>query len=90
MVLAEAGAAELALISTDVGAIGEMVRDGDTGLLVPVADVTALSQALRRLVVDEELRHELAGNALQLVRSEHDAARNAARLAAVVRACAGS
>ena len=35
MVLSEAGAVGLPLVSTDVGAIGEIVRDGETGLLVP-------------------------------------------------------
>ena len=34
MVLAEAGAAGLPLISTDVGAISELVRDGETGRLI--------------------------------------------------------
>ena len=36
MVLSEAGAAGLPLVSTDVGAIREIVRPEETGLLVPV------------------------------------------------------
>lgn len=86
MVLPEAGAARLALVSTDVGAIGEIVVDEETGLLVPVGDVTALTAALDRLVVDDEFRARLAGAASELVRTEHSAATNAGRIAEVIRA----
>ena len=54
MVLSEAGAVGLPLVSTDVGAISEIVRDGETGLLVPVDDVGALAAALHRLADDPD------------------------------------
>ena len=54
MVLSEAGAVGLPLVSTDVGAIREIVRDGETGLLVPVGDAEALAAALRRLADDPD------------------------------------
>lgn len=85
MVLPEAGAAELALVSTDVGAIGEIVRNDETGLLVPVSDIEALTGALERLVVDDDLRTRLAGAARELVTTEHSAATNARRIVDVVR-----
>jgi glycosyltransferase involved in cell wall biosynthesis len=81
MVLPEAGAAELALVSTDVGAIHEIVRDGETGLLVPPGDQAALTAALRTLVADADLRARLGRAAGHLVRTDHDAATNANRLA---------
>lgn len=81
MVLPEAGAAGLALVSTDVGAIHEIVRDGETGLLVPPGDQAALTVALRTLLLDTDLRNRLAGAAGDLVRRDHDAAKNAAQLA---------
>ena len=56
MVLPEAGAAGLSLVSTDVGAISEIVRHGETGLLVAAGDVDGLVAALERLVRDPELR----------------------------------
>ncbi len=59
MVLSEAGAVGLPLVSTDVGAIGEIVRDGSTGLLVPVGDTDALADALGRLATSPELRRQL-------------------------------
>ncbi len=84
MVLPEAGAAGLAMISTDVGAISEIVRDGETGLLVPVGEPEQLHRALERLVSDAELRIRLAGNGSALIRAEHDAAANAARLGELI------
>jgi glycosyltransferase involved in cell wall biosynthesis/GT2 family glycosyltransferase len=80
MVLSEAGAVGLPLIATDVGAIGEIVRDGDTGLLVPVHDVAALAAALRRCADDAPLRQRMGENARRLVQSQFDAKANAEQL----------
>ena len=52
MVLSEAGAAGLAIVSTDIAGIPEIVRPGDTGLLVRPGDTNSLTEALRRLIVD--------------------------------------
>jgi glycosyltransferase involved in cell wall biosynthesis len=80
MVLSEAGAVGLPLVSTDVGAIREIVRDGSTGLLVPVGDAPALAAALRRLAGDPPLRRRLGDTARGVVRADFDAATNARRL----------
>ncbi len=50
MVILEAMAAGVAVISTPVGEIGETVLDGTTGLLVPPGDPDALSTAIGRLL----------------------------------------
>ena len=50
---------------------------------MPPGDQAALTAALRALVADPELRARLAGAASELVRRDHDAARNAAQLADV-------
>ncbi len=55
-VLMEAQSQGLACITTRVSAIPELVRDGDTGLLVPPRDVAALAEAIARLIVDPQLR----------------------------------
>ena len=47
LVLAEAGIAGLPLVSTDVGAISELVRPEQTGLLVPPGDDVALGRRAR-------------------------------------------
>jgi glycosyltransferase involved in cell wall biosynthesis len=56
LVLLEAMAAGLPVISTTVGGIPDMVIDGETGLLVPPGEVSSLASALRRLVTDSGLR----------------------------------
>jgi len=80
MVLSEAGAMGLPLVSTDVGAISEIVRHERTGLLVPPHDVEALAAALGRLAADAGMRHKLGDEARRVVSEEYDAARNARRL----------
>ncbi|HLG66653.1 MAG TPA: glycosyltransferase family 4 protein [Acidimicrobiales bacterium] len=52
----EAMLAGLPVVATDVGSVRELVRDGSTGIVVPADDVIALSEALRTLVEDSELR----------------------------------
>lgn len=80
MVLSEAGAAGLPSISTRVAGIPEIVRDGETGLLVPVGDVAALTTALKRLIETPELRLSQGARAADVVAQEFDAQRNAVRL----------
>jgi glycosyltransferase involved in cell wall biosynthesis len=80
MVLSEAGAVGLPLVSTRVAAIPEIVRDDETGLLVPPGDLPALTAALRQLVYDPLLRARMGSCAAALVHREYDAQNNAVRL----------
>ena len=84
MVLAEAGAAGLPLISTDVGAIGEIVRDGETGRLVTAGDLRHLVTAMRELLMSPDERERCGRQARALVERMHDATVNSAHLAAVL------
>jgi glycosyltransferase involved in cell wall biosynthesis len=52
--LLEAMAAARPVIATDVGGNGEIVREGETGLLVPVDDGDAMATALMDLLGDRE------------------------------------
>jgi glycosyltransferase involved in cell wall biosynthesis len=81
MVLAEAAAAGLPLVSTRVGAIHEIVQPGATGELVTPGDLDALTEALRRLVVDPELRRAYGDAAFALAVVDHDARANAVTIA---------
>ena len=80
MVLAEAGAAGLPIISTDVGAISEIVQPGLSGELLPAGDLAALIGALERFLVDGELRRALGRGARRVVDANHDAQKNAERI----------
>jgi glycosyltransferase involved in cell wall biosynthesis len=55
MFLAEAMACGLPVVASRTGGIPDVVRDGETGLLVTHGDVTELSNALRRVVEDPSL-----------------------------------
>lgn len=55
----EAMAAGLSVVSTAVGGIGEVVLDGQTGLLAPAGNAEVLAQHLLRLAGDEDLRERL-------------------------------
>ena len=53
----------LPCVTTLVGAIGEIATDGETALIVPPQDPTALAGALARLMDDAALRARLGRNA---------------------------
>lgn len=58
------------LASDAVGAAaGGLVRNGETGLVVPAGDAGALSQAISRLLSDDELRTQLGAGARTAVRT---------------------
>jgi glycosyltransferase involved in cell wall biosynthesis len=66
VVLMEAMAAGKPVIAGRLETIAELVQDGTSGLLVPPDDVSALTQALRRLVDDPA-----AGKAMGLAGRRH-------------------
>jgi glycosyltransferase involved in cell wall biosynthesis len=86
MVLAEAGASGMAIISTKVGAIPELVRDGETGLIVSVGDAVSLARALRELATNPALRMSLGERAVAHMTRHHDAPTNASRLLDLLKA----
>lgn len=63
LVFLEAGAQALPAIACDVGAVGEVVLDRRTGLLVPGGDAAAMAGAVLRLMNDDGLRRTLGAAA---------------------------
>lgn len=66
-VVLEAMAAGLPVVATPVGAIPDIVENGEEGLLVPPRDPLALEAAIRRLVESPELRLAMGRRARERV-----------------------
>jgi len=79
-VFMEAMATGRPVISCPVSGIPELVRDGETGLLVPPDDPNAVATAIKRLAADDALRYRLGKQARTIVEIQHDQRRNARRL----------
>ena len=56
---AEASSCGVPVVATRVGGLPEVVRDGETGLLVPPADSEALAEAIIALLGDENRRNQM-------------------------------
>jgi len=82
----EALAAGLPVITTNIGALPEAVTHGENGWIIPMDDVGALNDALRRLTEDHTLRHQLAENARETGLIRFNAATNYRRLTETVKA----
>lgn len=80
LAIPEAMAAALPVVTTRVGAISEMVRDGQEGLLVEPGSVESLRSALQRLLASTDLRARLGDAGRATVEAEYDAGSNAQRL----------
>jgi len=76
------------VVATAVDGTPEIVRDGETGLLVPPGEAPALAAALGRVLHDGDLRARLAARALEVGRAEYTWAANAVRTAEVYAAVA--
>jgi glycosyltransferase involved in cell wall biosynthesis len=68
----EASACALPVVVSDVGGLPEVVRDDETGLVVPRDDVPALQAALKRLVLDGALRERLGQRGRVHVEREYE------------------
>ncbi|WP_209425027.1 glycosyltransferase family 4 protein [Pararhodobacter sp. SW119] len=85
VVLMEALASRIPVIATQVAGVSELVRDGETGLLVPPGDVNGLVEALDRLLADPSLCRRLGEAGRAAVLDRHDVTREAERLLALFR-----
>lgn len=68
-VFVEAAAAGLPVVGTNVGGVSEMLDDGTTGILVPVKDPAAMTQALMKLIESSDLRQEMGRAGLRRFRT---------------------
>jgi glycosyltransferase involved in cell wall biosynthesis len=83
-VLLEAAGCGAALVSTPVGGVTELIRDGETGLLAAPGSADELADAIRHLLSDPDLRGRLAAAARCEVEQHFNIQTNVRRLAEVL------
>lgn len=71
------------VIASSVGGLPEYVFAGETGLLVPPADATALAQALKDILTDTQMRDRLSDRASSMAKGRLTWTSTARRLIAV-------
>lgn len=71
------------VVAAEVGGIPEVIREGETGLLVPPKDPQALAQALARVMEAREERQAWGLRGRELVAAEHSLEHMADRLEAI-------
>jgi glycosyltransferase involved in cell wall biosynthesis len=79
MSILEALAAGKAVVASRVGAIPEVIRDGETGLLFDAQDREALAEAMGRVAGDEALRRRIGHSAMKLIRDSYSAEKMTSR-----------
>jgi len=88
MSVIEAFAHGVAVIATPVGAIPEIVIDGESGLLVPAGDTGALCDVIQTLCVDADMRQKLARAGRKMWEKDLDITEYAVRLSTIWRTVA--
>jgi glycosyltransferase involved in cell wall biosynthesis len=83
VVAVEAAACSLPVIASRVGGMAEVVRDGETGYLVPAGDPWSLAERLYALIVDAGLRARMGAAGRRLVEQEYDWSKNVDRMEAL-------
>lgn len=72
-VLIEAGACGVPVVAAKVGGVPEIVRNGETGILVPPEDSYKLAQSIILLLEDKDKRQGMAENAKRRVDNKFSA-----------------
>jgi glycosyltransferase involved in cell wall biosynthesis len=87
LIVLQAMAAGCAVIGADAGGIPEIIKDGETGILVPPDNPIALSAAIDELLDDDERRRLLAEAAMKDIRERFPLEKMVDRTLAVYDEC---
>lgn len=66
MAILEAMSAGVPVVATDVGGVREVVRDGETGILLPAGDPVRLSEGIHRMIEDQPAAARMAVRASEV------------------------
>ena len=67
----QALACETPVVGSDAGGIPEVIRPGETGLIVPAGDAMQLANAIEAALVDSKITRHIAENGRRLVEQHH-------------------
>ncbi|MFB1483988.1 glycosyltransferase family 4 protein [Corallococcus sp. RDP092CA] len=87
--IAEAKAAGLAVVTTPAGGVGELVRDGVDGRVVPVGDYAALANTLDALVQQPDTLAAMGRESRRMAEQHMDLDATCARMLAFIRQVTG-
>ncbi len=79
-VVIEAMSYGLPVVATDVAGMRDVLKDGETGYLVPQRDAPSLAEALRKMVEDPDNARRMAQNAKNLMNTMFDSEANLERV----------
>jgi len=68
MVVVEAASCGLPIIMTNVGLAGEVIKNNESGLIIPVGDKKTLVFSMLKLIEDKELRLKLSKGAIDAIK----------------------
>jgi glycosyltransferase involved in cell wall biosynthesis len=84
MVAMEAMACGVPVVISDIGGIGDIIADGQTGYLCKPGDTAAFAARLDELVSTVDVRHQMSGAARDRALGMFDASKCAQRLGDIV------
>jgi len=73
--LVEAAALARPVVATDIDGVREVIRDGETGLLVPAGDPSGLAEAIIRLLQDKEKAQRFGTKAREIIPPQYELSR---------------
>jgi len=79
-VLLEAAASSVPVICTMLPSIPELVKDGETGFIIPAKDPMVIALAIKKLYCEQELRKKIGEAGRKVVEQKFDVAANALKL----------
>lgn len=90
VVLMEAMAAQVPVVTTQIAGVPELVEDGTSGRLVPPGDSEALAKALSELLSDPDRRRSLGAVGRSKVSANYDMRKEAAWLSQIIESYANN
>jgi len=82
-VVLEAMAMDVPVVSTKVAGVPKMITDGQEGLLVDIQDTPGLTDAIRRVVTDADLRGGLTTKGRKLIEEQYSFAQRMAKVKSI-------